>query len=42
MIIFSLSHILISAERVSNAQEIVNEVANLFKQMEHEIRSPKV
>lgn len=33
-------HILISAERVSNPQEIVKEVANLFKQMEHEIRAP--
>lgn len=35
-------HILLSAERVSNAQEIVNEVANLFKQMEYEMRSPEV
>ena len=33
-------HILISAERVSNPQEIVKEVANLFKQMEYEIRAP--
>ena len=33
-------HILISAERVSNPQEIVKEVANLFTQMEYEIRSP--
>jgi hypothetical protein len=35
-------HILLSAERVSNAQDIVNEVANLFKQIEYEIRSPEV
>jgi hypothetical protein len=33
-------HILISAERVSNPQEIVKEVANLFKKMEYEIRTP--
>jgi len=33
-------HILISAERVSNPQEIVKEVADLFSQMEYEIRSP--
>ena len=33
-------HILISTERFSNPQEIVKDVANLFKQMEYEIRSP--
>jgi hypothetical protein len=31
-------HILISAERISNPQTIVNDVADLFKQMENEIQ----
>lgn len=35
-------HILISAERISNAQEIVNEVANLFKKMEQEIKPSNI
>jgi hypothetical protein len=30
-------HILISAERNSNVQEIVNDVANLFEQMEESL-----
>jgi len=33
-------HILISAERISDSQEIVNQVANLFKKMENEIKPP--
>lgn len=33
-------HILISAERISNPQEIVNYVAQLFSKMEQEIRPP--